>query len=150
MSNPSRNSVSNLRDSPRHGRTRSLSMNHPAPPELPPSPNGPTSPPQGHQPLPSLRRAAHQPPNDLQNFSERSIEPFCRWAFIVVDARGREQPNYNFTSDIENAIWVSETIVHHPHLSLSLHTNKHAGHVRQRPSYDPRTHPAHFRSRARS
>jgi hypothetical protein len=122
MSNPSRVPVSNLRDSPRHGRTRSLSMNHPASPKLPPYPTNPTSPPQGHRPIPTLRRAARQPPNDLQNFSERSIEPFCRWAFMVVDARGREQPNYNFTSDIENAIWVSETIVRFPFILLVTQT----------------------------
>jgi hypothetical protein len=124
MSNYPRNPNANapgpnsLRDSPRHGRTRSISVNQPTPPQLTPYPAGPSSPPRGHRPIPILARAREQSPNDIQNFSERSVVPFCRWAFMVVDARGREQPNHNFSADHQNAIWVSETIVRHPCLCL--------------------------------
>jgi hypothetical protein len=104
----------------------------PVTPQRRPYPAGPTSPPQGHRPVPQLRRDRDQPPNDLQRFSGLSVEPFCRWAFMVVDGRGREQPNHNHGNDVQAAIWVSETIVSQPFLSLSLHIDHFAGYVRQR------------------
>jgi hypothetical protein len=123
---------SDLRTTPRHGRISSRTVVQPVTPQRRPYPAGPTSPPQGHRPVPQLRRDRDQPPNDLQRFSGLSVEPFCRWAFMVVDGRGREQPNHNHGNDVQAAIWVSETIVSQPFLSLSLHIDHFAGYVRQR------------------
>jgi hypothetical protein len=135
----------NLRNTPRHGRTSSRTVVQPVTPQRRPYPAGSTSPPQGHRPVPQLRRDRDQPPTDLQRFTGLSVEPFCRWAFMVVDGRGREQPNHNHENDVQAAIWVSETIVSQPFLSLSLQTNDHVGHFRQRSSSHARAHPAHRR-----
>jgi hypothetical protein len=99
-------------------------------------PEGPTSPPQGHRPIPTVARHVDDAPTSLQRFSEGSIVPFCRWAFAVENTIGNGvRSNYNYDPDIDNAIWWSETIVSHcldsPSLCrLSLRqadTNSHQG-----------------------
>jgi len=44
-----------------------------------------------------------------------------RWAYAVTDARGAVRPNYNYDPDMNNAIYLSETIVSTPLLSLHPH-----------------------------
>ena len=44
-----------------------------------------------------------------------------RWAYAVTDARGAVRPNYNYDPDMNNAIYLSETIVSLPLLPLHSH-----------------------------
>jgi hypothetical protein len=34
-----------------------------------------------------------------------------RWAYMIRDAQGQARPNYNYDPDMNNAIYLSETIV---------------------------------------
>ncbi|KAH7406609.1 hypothetical protein DE146DRAFT_743656 [Phaeosphaeria sp. MPI-PUGE-AT-0046c] len=97
---------------PKHGQIRSVSRTFDTnvTPSRRPYLQGPASPPQGHRPIPTVVRPADQSPTDLQRFSEFSITPFCRWAFVVDNGRGGVRANHNYDPDIDNAIWWSETI----------------------------------------
>ncbi|KAH7067196.1 hypothetical protein FB567DRAFT_574186 [Paraphoma chrysanthemicola] len=98
--------------SPRHGRIRSRTIDSPGSPQGAQRayPAGPTSPPQAYRPIPTVMYGPNQRPNDLQRFVGQSMEPFLRWAFAIVDERGRVHPNHNYLPDIDNAVYWSETI----------------------------------------
>lgn len=108
---------------PRHGRIPSETrfFDPPTTPSRDPYPEGPTSPPQGHRPIPTVARHVDDGPTPLQRFSEGSIVPFCRWAFAVENKQGNGvRSNYNYDPDIDNAIWWSETVVSRFDYSPSL------------------------------
>jgi len=46
-----------------------------------------------------------------------------RWAYAVTDARGAVRPNYNYDPDMNNAIYLSETIV--SIFPILLHSHLH-------------------------
>ncbi|KAH7066056.1 hypothetical protein BKA63DRAFT_584924 [Paraphoma chrysanthemicola] len=97
--------LSDYNASPRHGRIRSRTIESPGSPQgvQRAYPAGPTSPPQGYRPISTVIYDPNQPPNDLQRFIGLSMEPFLRWAFTIVDERGRVHPNHNYLPDIDNA-----------------------------------------------
>jgi hypothetical protein len=74
-------------------------------------PQTPSSPPQGHRPIPTVNRDPNTPPTDLQRWVGEQLVPFLRWAYTVRDNQGRVRANYNYDPDVNNAIHLSETIV---------------------------------------
>ena len=107
----------------RHGRIRSNTTDPATLPQGPlrPFPQGPTSPRQGHAPIPTVAgRDPRDPPTVVQTFAEGSVSPFLRWAFTVFE-NNRARPNFDFLPDVDIAIRVSETIVSNPSCSLPFH-----------------------------
>jgi hypothetical protein len=74
-------------------------------------------------PSPVVHHDEEEMPNALQRWNGSSVTPFMRWAYAVRDARGNARPSYNYDPDMNNAIFLSETIVSiFPfHLHLHLH-----------------------------
>ena len=74
-----------------------------------------------HRAPPTVHHLREEEPNPLQRWNGSSVSPFMRWAYAVTDARGAVRPNYNYDPDMNNAIYLSETIVSTFLLSLHLH-----------------------------
>jgi hypothetical protein len=98
---------------PRHGRIPSRTGIEPlSPPQAqqPPLPN--------HRAPPTVHHLREDAPTPLQRWNGESVTPFMRWAYTVRDAQGHARPNYNYDPDMNNAIFLSETIVSLPLLPL--------------------------------
>jgi hypothetical protein len=113
---------------PRHGRIPSRTgiepLSPPSQAQQLPSPN--------HRTPPTVHHLREEAPTPLQRWNGESVTPFMRWAYMVRDAQGQARPNYNYDPDMNNAIYLSETIVRllPPPLPLQSYTplksNTHA------------------------
>jgi hypothetical protein len=108
----------NRYDTPRHGLIPSLGGTQPL------------SPPQvqahlvpGRRPPPVVHHDEEEMLNALQRWNGSSVNSFMRWAYAVRDARGNARPSYNYDPDMNNAIFLSETIVSIFPVYLRLHHN---------------------------
>lgn len=108
-------SSGNPYNTPRHGRIPSRtgieSMSPPQAQQLS-MPN--------HRAPPTVYHLREEEPTPLQRWNGASVNPFMRWAYTVLDSRGSTRPNYNYDPDMNNAIYLSETIVSTPPFSLHL------------------------------
>ncbi|KAF7674770.1 hypothetical protein GT037_007530 [Alternaria burnsii] len=98
-------SSQNPYNAPRHGRIPSrtgielLSPPHFSQPPLP-----------GHRIPPTVHHLREDVPTPLQRWNGESVTPFMRWAYTVRDNSRQARPNYNYDPDMNNAIFLSETI----------------------------------------
>ncbi|OWY58471.1 hypothetical protein AA0120_g11166 [Alternaria tenuissima] len=98
-------SSQNPYNTPRHGRIPSRTGIEPlSPPHVvqPPLP--------GHRIPPTVHHLREDVPTPLQRWNGESVTPFMRWAYTVRDNSGQARPNYNYDPDMNNAIFLSETI----------------------------------------
>ncbi|KAG9194090.1 hypothetical protein G6011_04125 [Alternaria panax] len=98
-------SSGNPYSTPRHGRIPSRTGIKPlSPPQVhqPPLP--------GHRAPPTVHHLREDAPTPLQRWNGESVSPFMRWAYTVRDGSGQAKPNHNYDPDMNNAIFLSETI----------------------------------------
>ncbi|KAH6883267.1 hypothetical protein BKA58DRAFT_417061 [Alternaria rosae] len=92
-------------NTPRHGRIPSRTGIEPMSPPQAQQPSMPN-----HRAPPKVHHLQEEEPTPLQRWNGASVNPFMRWAYTVLDARGSTRPNYNYDPDMNNAIYLSETI----------------------------------------